>query len=273
MTVLTPQNAKSFAGLQISQETTPKSVFLAVYGVGGSGKTTLCAEVVNAGEDGAPALLIDIDRSSSSVVHLQDKGLNILKISSWNEMKKIKAAIEKGEGDFQSYIIDNMSELQQLCVKHYAPSGMPQGSDALKLWGTITADMMEFVRDMRTACYSQGKNLLMVLWEETEKDQLTDRVRIKVLLTPKFGAAFPGMATLVGRLTVPGTARSDYVRLLDFAPDERLDTKFRVSPTEAAADMPMQLWVKRGSNFMVDLINTVKHGKPFPKDKYSKPGL
>ena|SRR5688572_22077457 len=221
-------NFSDFAGLQISRETTPKSIFLGIYGVGGSGKTTLCAKIVLAAEDGSPALLVDIDRSSGSVVHLQENGLNILKISTWDEAKKILAEFRKGDTGFKAVIWDNISELLSLCVRKYAPSGMPQGSDALKVWGIINAELMEFVRDIRTYCSRDGVNLFMILWEETEKDPLTDVVRNKVLLNPKFAAAFPGMATMVGRLTVPGTEKSDYVRLLDFAPDERLDTKFRV---------------------------------------------
>lgn len=272
MSVMTPENITEFAGIKISKETTPKSIFLGVYGVGGSGKTTLCSEIVHAGDDGSPALLVDIDRSSASVVHLQELGLNIAKISTWSEAKKIMAEFKKGDTPFKSVIWDNISELLSLCVKNYAPSGMPQGSDALKIWGIINAELMEFVRDMRTYCSRDGVHLFMVLWEETEKDQLTDVVRNKVLLNPKFAAAFPGMTTMLGRLTVPGTARTDYVRLLDFAPDERLDTKFRVAPTEAAAKIPMQLYVRKDSHFVVDYLNTVKHGKEFPVDKYKKPG-
>jgi hypothetical protein len=269
--VMTPTNIESFGGLKISKESTPRSIFLAIYGVGGSGKTTLCSEIVNC-DDGTPALLVDIDRSSSSVVHLQERGLNIVKISTWKEAQALKKAIEKEGGEFKAIIWDNISELLSLCVKHYAPSGMPQGSDALKIWGLVTADMMEFVRDMRTMCYEQGINLFMVLWEETEKDALTDTVRVKVLLTPKFGAAFPGMATMVGRLTVAGSERSDYVRLLDFAPDERYDTKFRVSPVESAAKIPLKLYIRRNSNFVCDYLNTVKYNKEFPTEKYKKPG-
>lgn len=270
--VLTPDNIEEFAGLKISTEKSPTSIFLAVYGVGGSGKTTLCSEIVNAGEDGAPALLVDIDRSSSSVVHLQEKGLRILPISTWDEAKKLKKAFEKGGTPWKSVIWDNISELLSLCVRHYAPSGLPQGSDVLKVWGIINAELMEFTRDMRTFCSRDGINLFMVLWEETEKDLLTETVRIKVLLNPKFAAAFPGMATLVGRLTVPGTERSEYVRLLNFAPEERLDTKFRVAPQDEAAKIPLKLYLRQHSNFVVDYLNTVKHGKPFPVEKYKKPG-
>lgn len=270
MPAMTPENVTEFAGLRISKEKSPQSVFMGIYGVGGSGKTTTCAQIVYT-EDCRPALLVDIDRSSSSVVHLQDLGLNILKISSWNEAKKLLNAFKTGNTEWKALIWDNISELLSLCVKHYAPSGMPQGSDALKTWGTINAELVEFVRDIRTYCSRDGIHLFMVLWEETEKDQLTNEVRTKVLLNPKFAAAFPGMATMIGRLSVPGTEKTEYIRLLDFAPDTRLDTKFRVAPTEHAAKIPLKLYVREDHHFIVDFVNTVKHGKPFPAEKYRKP--
>lgn len=272
MAVMTPNNISDFAGLKISKATAPRSIFLAIYGTGGSGKTTLGAEVVNGlEEDGNPTLLVDIDRSSSSVIHLQDRGLNILPIETWNDALKILTAFKRGDTPFKAIMWDNISELLALCIRHYAPSGMPEGSAAIQTWGKINAAMMEFVRDMRTYCSRDGIHLIMVLWEEREKDKLTEIVRNKVLLNPAFAAAFPGMATMVGRLSVPGGEATNYVRLLDFAPDERFDTKFRVAPTEAAADIPLKLYVKQGSNFIVDFVNTVKYGKEFPKNKYTKP--
>lgn len=274
MSVLTPNDLTSFAGIPISKETTPKSIFLGIYGVGGSGKTTLCSEIVNLPNDeGNPTLLVDIDRSSSSVIHLQEKGLRILKISKWTEAQAILKEFDKGNTPFKAIIWDNISELLSLCIRSHAPSGIPQGSDAIAVWGRINAGMTEFVRDIRTFCSRDGIHLMMVLWEETEKDKLTDIIRNKVMLNPAFAAAFPGMATMIGRLTVPGTERTNYVRLLDFAPapDNRQDTKFRVAPTDSAVNIPLKLYVKAGSNFIVDFVNTVKHDKPFPKDKYAKP--
>lgn len=268
--VMTPANITEFAGLKISKEKSPSSIFLAIYGVGGSGKTTLCAEIVNHPE-GTPALLVDIDRSSGAVTHLQEKGLHIIKISTWTEAVKIKDAFKKGGHEWKGLIWDNISELLALCIRHYAPSGMPEGNAALKLWGMITADMMEFVRDIRTYCTRDGVNLFMILWEETEKNELTQRIRTKVLLTPKFGAAFPGMATDVGRLSVVGNARNDYVRLLDFSPDEDYDKKIRVAPTDAGAKIPLKLYLKAGSNFVVHYLDTIRFGTPFPVEKFEKP--
>lgn len=271
MAVMTSENIESFAGLKIDKKTKPRSIFLGIYGVGGAGKTTTLGQIVLAGEDGAPALLVDIDRSSDAVLHLQEHGLHIMPISTWEEARKILAGFKSGGTPWKSVIFDNISELLALCVKYYAPKGMPQGSDALKIWGSITADMMEYVRDIRTYCSRDGINLLMSLWEETEKDPNTEITRIKVLLTPKFGAAFPGMATMLGRISVPGSEKNNYVRLLNFAPDDRFDNKYRVAPTDAAADIPLQLYLSKDTAFIVDFLNTIKHDVKFPRDRYVKP--
>lgn len=268
--VMTPSNVKSFGGLTIdTDETTRPGLFMAIYGTGGGGKTTLLSEIVYSNY-GSPALLADVEGGSSSVVHLREHGLEIVHPTKWTDIIAIKKEFERGGHDFKTLIFDNISEIQALKVKSVAPTGMPEGSAALKLWGQITAEMMEFIRDCRNLTL-KGYNVLMVLWEETEKDELTQTIRNKVNLTPKFGAAFPGMVTMLGRLSVPGNAANGYIRKLSFAPSERTDAKFRVAPTDVASKIPLELFLRADSKFLVDFLATVRDGKPFPVNKYESP--
>jgi AAA domain-containing protein len=272
MTVLTPDTATSekFAGLNIIRRGTDKAgIFMALYGPGGAGKTTVASEIV-LHPRGKPALLVSADGSYSSVLHLVDEGLDILFVEKWSQVQAILKEVKQGS-KYKSIIWDNISEILRLCVKHHAPSGMPEGPAALKLWGQITAGMMEFTAETRSLSMTHNLNVLSVLWEETEKDELTQVIRSKVLLTPKFGAAYPGMVTMLGRLTVPGDARNDYIRKLSFAPSDRTDSKYRVAPTEAAAKIPVELWLRKESHFIVDFLNAVKDDKPFPTKLYERP--
>lgn len=267
---LTPNNASSFGGLKIdSEETTRPGLFMAIYGTGGGGKTTILSEIVYS-EYGSPALLADVEGGSSSVVHLRDKGLDIVHPTKWSDVVAIKKEFERGNHNYKTLILDNISEIQALNVRAKAPTGMPEGPQALKMWGQITAEMMEFIRELRNLTL-RGYNVLMVLWEETEKEELTQTIRTKVNLTPKFGAAFPGMVTMLGRLSVPGTASNGYIRKLSFAPSERTDSKYRVAPTDVAAKIPLELFLKQDSRFLVDFLATIIDNKPFPSDKYVAP--
>lgn len=269
---MTQTDLRKFAGLNIvgPGDTPPQGLCLSVYGTGGSGKTTLVSEVVLS-KYGTPGLHVDIEGGSSSVLHLRDKGLDIVQPTTWDQVIAIKRSLEREKHQYKSVIFDNISEILSLCVKKFAPTGMPEGNMALKIWGQVNAAMMEFTRETRSMSITDGINVLSVLWEETEKDELSGLIRKKVNLTPKFGAAFPGMVTMVGRLTVPGTATSDYIRKLSFAPSVETDAKFRVAPTDEAAKIPLEVWLRRDSHFLVDFLATVKEGIPFPIAKYAAP--
>lgn len=269
MTVLTPDNAGSFAGLSFVNDDSPPGMFMALYGTGGGGKTTTASEAVLS-PHASPGLLVNVDGSFSSVLHLREKGLDIVTPTTWAQVKAITRMIDSGDHKYKSIIWDNLTELQTLCLKVKAPSGFPEGSDALKVWGTTNAECMEFVRKRRDVAVSQGLHTFIILWEEVEKDDLTGLIRRKVQLTNKFSTAFPGMATMVGRITVPGKA-PHYTRLLSFAPSEQTDAKFRVAPTDAAVNIPLELYLNKDTHFVVDFLAATIDGVKFPSHKYAKP--
>lgn len=268
--VMTPNNTASFAGLRVITEDIKTGVFMCFYGIGGGGKTTMAADVVRS-PYGGPALLVSADKSYSSVVHLRSKGLTIIAPDSWDEVQNVLKTIKKGDTGYKSVIWDNLSEILRLCILKYAPTGMPEGPAAIKLWGQITAEMLKFTDQIRSLTLSQCMNVFCILWEETEKDELTQRLRYKMNLTPRLSASLPGMITMIGRITVPGNASNNYIRKLSFAPSETTDAKFRVAPTEAAAKIPVELWVKEDSYFIVDFLSAVNDGVPFPTAKYADP--
>lgn len=267
---MTPDNVRTFAGLIIDDgDVTPPGLFMAIYGTGGSGKTTVLSEIVLS-EHGTPAILADAEGGSSSVRHLRKNGLTILHPTSWSEVKRIKRDLEKPGHGYKAAIFDNLSEMLALLVKEKAPTGMPEGSGALKIWGQITAEYQEFIRELRNLTL-KGIHVLFVLWEENPKEESTGTIHKRVNLTPKLAAAFPGMVTMVGNMTVPGTASNGYVRKLSFAPSEKTDSKFRVAPTDEASKIPLELWLDGNTHFMKDFLATVIDGVPFPVEKYGKP--
>ena len=268
--VLTPNNVETFGGLKIiKDDVIVPGLFMGIYGTGGGGKTTLVADIVRS-PYGTPALLVDAEGGSSSVTHLREYGLDIVQPTSWAQILKIKQEFERGDHKYKSLIFDNISEMLSLIVKSKAPTGMPEGNMALKIWGQVTAEMQEFVRELRASTF-KGRNVLMVLWEENPKEESTGIIHKRVNLTPKLAAAFPGMVTMLGNITVPGNEKNGYIRKLSFAPSEKTDSKFRVAPTDVAAKIPLELWLNNEVHFLVDFLATVRDGKPFPTQIYEKP--
>jgi hypothetical protein len=256
---------RKFAGLKIARGPVDSCACMGVYGTGGSGKTSLLANVVHS-PHGTPALLVDVEGGSSSVNHLTTKGLDIVTPASWQEIMRIRQAVSR-DSYYKSIIYDNVSELSVMCMNSINPGPIKQ----IQQWGQMTALMLELIREARDWARFGERNALFCLWEETEKDELSGVIRKKVNLTPKLAAAFPGIVTMVGRLTVPGRARDGYIRQLSFAPSVDTDSKFRVAPTEAAAKIPLELYLRSDVHFLVDFLATIKDGVPFPVSRYAAP--
>lgn len=264
--VMTPNNVRTFAGLNIVDKNTPTAICIGIYGGGGSGKTSVVAQIVLS-LHGTPALLVDIEGGSTSVEHLKDFGLDIVKPKSWDDIKKIRASIKRGDHGYKSIIWDNVSEIVNLCMRSITTLKIPQ----IQHYGQVNSEMLEFIREQRDLARLEGINTLMVLWEEYEKDELMMMTRKKLNLSPKLAAAVPGIVTMMGRLTVVGKAKSNYIRRLSFAPSEDSDAKFRVRPDEEAAKIPLELYLRRDSTFLPDFLATIRDGKPFPVENYLMP--
>lgn len=267
MTVLDKDNAKTFAGLPIETDEEIKSgLFVGVYGPGGSGKTTTIARLVESPRI-KRMLFVDSEGGSSSVRHLVKHGLEIVKVTSWNDIRKIRAALKNEDHGYDAVGWDHISEITNLCKMSVAPSGIPE----IQQWGQILAMMMEFIREQRKLATVYGVHVLTNLWEEQAEDKELEILKTKVALFRGFQTAFPGMVTMLGRLTVVQD-KPPYLRKLSFVPSERTDSKFRVSPTDAAASIPQELYLRmdEDTNFIVDFMEAVCYGQKFNAQKYAR---
>lgn len=265
-TALTPDNARTFGGLKIiSPGAAEVGTCMLFYGAGGSAKTTVMSQIVEH-PDGGPMALLDIDGSSSSVYHLIPKGLDIIPIPDWRSFMSVVRDFAKPGCEYKSIGVDNLSELASMCMRNITTEPTPQ----IQHWGQMTAEMLRVVRMLRDVSRFRGANVLFSAWEEVGKDEEAGYVRRTLNLTPKFAAALPGIVTMVGHL---GTVNNppDYTRVLTFAPNPKLDSKWRVAPTERAAKIPQILYLRPGTNFLFDYLMTVRHGEAFPVDKYAAP--
>jgi hypothetical protein len=265
MPALTPQNAKTFAGLTIDESTEQKTgLFVGIYGPGGSGKTTTIARIVESPRI-KRALLIDCEGGSASVKHLVPQGLEIVHANNWNDVRNIRREIKKEDHGYDAILWDHLSEITNLFKMQVAPNGIPE----IQQWNQILAEMMAFVREQRLVTINQGVHVLFNVWEEEKEDKELEILKQRVNLFRSWQAAFPGMVTMLGRLT-PYSTKPPYVRKLSFIASDKTDSKYRVSPTDAAALIPQELYLRWDNNFIVDFMNAVCYGEPFDDKKYAK---
>src|SRR5258706_15429664 len=119
--VLLPTNAASFAGLRIDRsKRTENGLFLALFGSGGTGKTTILSDIVRS-EHGTPTLLVDVEGGSSSVRHLVEYGLEIVHVTTWREIVAIRKELDRSH-KYKSVLWDNLSEITNLYKLQVAPN-------------------------------------------------------------------------------------------------------------------------------------------------------
>lgn len=267
--VVTVHKAKELAA-------TNWGVCMAIYGVPGVGKTTLVSEAEYS-EFGSPTEFIDCEGGARAITHIDD--ITVLSIIDTSNRGEGFADVKKLLNDYiekrrkaNTIIIDNMSELQNMCVK-WVVNHVSRGENVkpidrpdIKDWSTITAEMLSLTRRFRDFARNSGTNVFFIAWEAPEKDESQGGlIRRDLAFNPSFARQFPGIVDVVGRLTVKGDWRE-----LSFAPSSTTASKFRRGGGEKANNVPNVIRYKLGDKPIVDILACLKGGKPWPANKYTR---
>ena len=94
----------------IPVEQLPSVLAVLFYGRSGTGKTTIASSFP------APSLLLDIrEKGTDSVSNV--KGLKVAHLNAWEQFEEIYWYLKKGEHDFKTVIVDQITQLQELAMK------------------------------------------------------------------------------------------------------------------------------------------------------------
>lgn len=236
---------------------------IALYGMGGSGKTTLAASIRTSKHAGR-ILDIDIEGGADALAHIPD--IDVYSPKSFTAVDNLIDRIAKDtKCPYGTIFIDNMSELQNLSIQGLVPvDTMPQ----LQHWGKCTAEMLSFTRKCRELSKKRGINVIFMVWSEFDKEESNAQWHNHVCFTPSLAKQFPGIITMVGLVTP--TVRPPYIRKVSFVASEKTDSKFRIAPTDAAADIPLELYYGINDPVLADMLDAIHGDKPFPKARYAK---
>lgn len=252
---------------------TPWGVCMAIYGTPGAGKTTLVSEAVYS-EFAQPVDFADCEGGARAITHMGD--INVHSLTDPRQNGEAFADFERLVEQYISkqrtcgtLIVDNVSELQNLCVRwvvNHISRGQGVGAQDrpdIKDWSTVTARMLMLTRKLRDFARNSGTNVFFIAWEAPERGEGDSVVKRDLAFSPSFARQFPGIIDVVGRLTVVGDSRS-----LSFAPSATTAAKFRRGGGEAANQIPDTIRFKRGDKPIVDILACLKGGKPWPTNKY-----
>jgi phage nucleotide-binding protein len=263
MTVLTEENAgPKIAGLDIRKagDRTFLGIFMALYGQGGSGKTTLAAEVYKVGR----TLLLDAESGTDSISHLQNEpNLDIVDIVNYKQFDTLINALKQDSRDYVNIVVDNLVEIIDFCEDYHGIKG--NDSHDLQNYKLVKRDIIHHVKTLRDIARTRGINVIMCAWDADEKDN-RGVVKKDLAFTPALRKEFPGICTIIGHIDVLSDPDK---RRLDFAPSPKSVSKFKRSRDSAAIKIPYKVVYDIDHLPLADIINTAKGVSEWPSKKYS----
>ena len=194
-----------------------------IYGNPGFGKTTALKTIPG------KTLVIDIDKSS--IVLAGCENISIAEINThniWDEWLKVVKELLQGEAkDFDTIVIDNVSELFRACLSNLGREGknhrVPSQADYQRVDFTIL--------DSLRALLQLGKRIVFTAWETS--DQWTDENgmiynRAMPDIRPKILNNFLGLTDVVARLVKRTTEDGEEVRGFVLQPSNSVYAKNRL---------------------------------------------
>lgn len=254
----------TIGGIEIKSITSDTSwgMCIALYGPPGVGKTLRACEACYS-EYGGRVLLLDAEGGRRSVTHMADK-VDFVEVNTWPKITSVTNAITKEDDcPYGTIVLDNMSEYQAISLRHLAGNEVAQ----IQHYNASTKDMLLLTRKWRDWAVQTGVNVIYIAWESPEKDEATGIIKRDVGFTPSLAKQFPGIVDIVGYMTPERRG----IRKISFAPDRRTAAKFRRNKTEVAMEIPLEIYFDLDEMPIVDLLATLKGGKPWPKTKYTRP--
>lgn len=269
--IITPDNIQGtkFAGMTVTpaKQLRHDKLCALIYSFGGVGKTTLVG-MLSEHPSVRRLLLVDAEGGATAVANREN--VDVVQASNWKQINDVLIEFERQSEDSKAYgavAFDNLSEYQMVQLSTITNV---TGEIGIQHWGRNTANMLSFTRRVRDLSRFKGVHTMLLAWQDSEEDDVTKKIRHTVALTNKLAKRLPGVVNLVGYLTVVDNPPL-YTRKLDFAASPRTDAKFRRAAGDSASPIPLELYYGVEQNPIVDMLNTLYDGVPFPVNAYKKP--
>ena len=254
-------NTKTFGGLEVKKATEAEAwgVFLAIYGPGGIGKTTLAASAADS-KYGAPVCIVDVEGGAWVVSDRAD--IEIVEPNTWSEIEKFSKDLYNTPTEnipWKTVVYDNLSEMRDKCHNEVPDSV----KDDRQVYRISTNKILDFARRCRETARKKGINIIIILWDADEKDGENGPLIKNMALNPALRISLPGIFNIVGYLTLS----QDGQRVLDLGVSLKTKAKFRRNRSEVAQTIPERIYNPN----MVSILDTLKGGQPFNVKAHEKP--
>ena len=186
-----------------------------VYGVAGSGKTTLSATFGD-----IPTVVISCE---SGLLSIADADLPVIEIQSMNDLSEAYLFLTQNQDGqhFKAIVIDSISEIAEVLLAEEKRAS----KDARAAYGNTSERMMELLRAFRDV---PGRHVLFISKLEKVKDEISGALMYGPSMPgQRLGQAIPYLVDEVFALRLEKDAEGNVARWLQTAPDFQWQAKDR----------------------------------------------
>ena len=173
-----------------------------LYGPSGVGKTSLFY-------DAKDTLILDVEHGTSVLERESyfketdhDSQVEVLQLTSWEDVQGIFMALQSGELRFTNIVLDSLTDIRELCKAHVVStekrSRISDDVPSQQDWNVITERMRKMIRQFKAL----DCNVIYVCREYTYKDEETGSVFVRPAIGGKLEDDLPGMMDITAYMNI-----------------------------------------------------------------------
>lgn len=206
-------------------EQLPSVLAVLAYGRSGTGKTTFASTFPG------PALLLDIrEMGTDSVSNV--KGLKVAKITEWKQFEEVYWYLEKGNHEFKTVIIDQITQLQDLAIAHAMKENGKDPTDQISKrdWGQGAGLMKTWLLNYRDLI-DKGIHVVFLAHDrvaggtedESGEDQIDPSVGPRIM--PSVASFLNGAVKIIGNTFI-----RESFKIVNKRKKRRVEYSMRIGP-------------------------------------------
>lgn len=189
---------KTLGGLEVTTVAeSPEYINMLVYGNPGVGKTVLAGSA-DAVPELRPVLILDVEGGTFSIRE-RYPDVDVVRVQTWPDMQKVYDALYKMEHEYQTVVLDSLTEIQKFSMYRIMTQVLQEHPDrdpevpSIREWGKNIEQIRRLVRAFRDL----PMNVIFTALAATDKDNKTGLITTRPSLSGKLAMEVGGFVDIL----------------------------------------------------------------------------